>query len=41
MAFNEIHPDYYNVPEDVLKQVEAEVDEIIAGKIARLEEVKI
>lgn len=38
LAFNEIHPDYYNVPEDVLKQVEAEVDEIIAGKIRYLKE---
>ncbi len=38
LAFNEIHPDYYNVSEDVRKQVEAEVDEIIAGKIRYLKE---
>ncbi len=38
LAFNEIHPDYYNVSDDVLKQVEAEVDEIISGKIRYLKE---
>ncbi len=38
LAFNEIHPDYYNVSEEVRKQVEAEVDEIIAGKIRYLKE---
>ncbi len=38
LAFNEIHPDYYNVSEDVLKQVETEVDEIIQNKINRIKE---
>ena len=38
LAFNEIHPDYYNVSDEVLKKVEAEVDEIIEGKIKYLKE---
>ena len=38
LAFNEIHPDYYNVSPEVLKEVEAEVDEIIEGKIRYLKE---
>ena len=38
LAFNEIHPDYYNVPENIMKEVEAEVDEIIEGKIRYLKE---
>ncbi|MBR1600778.1 MAG: Rne/Rng family ribonuclease [Alphaproteobacteria bacterium] len=38
LAFNEIHPDYYNVSEEVMKEVEAEVDEIIEGKIKYLKE---
>ncbi len=38
LAFNEIHPDYYNVSEEVLNEVEAEVDEIIEGKIKYLKE---
>lgn len=38
LAFNEIHPDYYNVPENIMKEVEAEVDEIIDGKIRYLKE---
>lgn len=38
LAFNEIHPDYYNVSEDVLKEVNAEVDEIINNKIQYLKE---
>ena len=38
LAFNEIHPDYYNVSDEVRQQVEAEVDEIIAGKIRYLKE---
>lgn len=38
LAFNEIHPDYYNVSEDILKEVNAEVDEIIEGKIKYLKE---
>ncbi len=38
LAFNEIHPDYYNVSDEVRKEVEAEVDEIIAGKIRYLKE---
>ena len=37
LAFNEIHPDYYNVSDEILQEVDAEVDEIINGKInARL-----
>lgn len=38
LAFNEIHPDYYNVSDDVLQEVDAEVDEIINGKIKYLKE---
>lgn len=38
LAFNEIHPDYYNVSESVLQEVEAEVDEIIQNKIKYLQE---
>lgn len=38
LAFNEIHPDYYNVSPEVLKEVETEVDEIIEGKIRYLKE---
>lgn len=38
LAFNEIHPDYYNVPENIMKEVDAEVDEIIEGKIRYLKE---
>ena len=38
LAFNEIHPDYYNVSEQVMQEVEAEVDEIIAEKIRYLKE---
>ncbi len=38
LAFNEIHPDYYNVSDEVRQAVEAEVDEIIAGKIRYLKE---
>lgn len=38
LAFNEIHPDYYNVSDEVMKEVEAEVDEIIEGKIKYLKE---
>lgn len=38
LAFNEIHPDYYNVSDEVLQQVEAEVDEIINNKIKHLKE---
>ncbi|MBO6281155.1 MAG: Rne/Rng family ribonuclease [Alphaproteobacteria bacterium] len=38
LAFNEIHPDYYNVSEEVLKEVDAEVDEIISNKIKYLKE---
>ena len=38
LAFNEIHPDYYNVSEEVLKEVDAEVEEIIEGKIQYLKE---
>ncbi len=38
LAFNEIHPDYYNVSEEVMKEVDAEVDEIINGKIRYIKE---
>ena len=38
LAFNEIHPDYYNVTPEVMQEVEAEVDEIINGKIKYLKE---
>lgn len=38
LAFNEIHPDYYNVSEDVLKEVDAEVEDIINSKIQYLKE---
>ena len=38
LAFNEIHPDYYNVSEEVLNEVNAEVDEIINNKIQYLKE---
>lgn len=38
LAFNEIHPDYYNVSEDVMNEVNAEVDEIINNKIQYLKE---
>ena len=30
MAFGEIHPDYYNLSEEVIAEVEKEVDDIIA-----------
>lgn len=36
LAFNEIHPDYYNVSEEVMNEVNAEVDEIINNKIQYL-----
>ena len=32
LAFGEIHPDYYNISEDVKREVEQEVDEIIERK---------
>ena len=38
LAFNEIHPDYYNVSDETMREVEAEVDEIIEGKIKYLKE---
>ncbi len=38
LAFNEIHPDYYNVSEEVLSEVNAEVDEIINNKIQYLKD---
>lgn len=38
LAFNEIHPDYYNVSEEVLNEVNAEVEEIINNKIQYLKE---
>lgn len=38
LAFNEIHPDYYNVSEDVLKEVDVEVEDIINSKIQYLKE---
>ena len=33
LPFSEIHPDYYNVTDSVMQEVEAEVDEIIENKI--------
>ena len=41
LAFNEIHPDYYNVSDDVRREVEAEVDEIIEGKIKYLKDREV
>lgn len=38
LAFNEIHPDYYNVSEDVIKEIDEEIDEIINKKIQYLKE---
>ena len=38
LAFNEIHPDYYHVSDEVLEQVDAEVNEIIQNKINRIKE---
>lgn len=32
MAFGEIHPDYYNVTDEVVAEIEKEVDEIIENK---------
>ncbi len=34
LAFGEIHPDYYNISDELKAEVEAEVDEIIARKRA-------
>lgn len=38
LAFNEIHTDYYNVSDDILKEVDAEVNEIIENKIKYIKE---
>lgn len=38
LAFGEIHPDYYNVSEEELSEVEREVDEIIENKKQALKE---
>lgn len=38
LAFNEIHPDYYNVSDEVLAEVNNEVEEIIEGKIQYIKE---
>jgi len=38
LAFNEIHPDYYNVSAEVLNEVNAEVEEAINNKIQYLKE---
>lgn len=38
LAFGEIHPDYYNVSEEELAEVEREVDEIIENKKQALKE---
>ena len=38
LAFNEIHTDYYNVSPEVMKEVEAEVYEILDAKIKYLKE---
>jgi len=38
LAFGEIHPDYYNVSQEVLAQYEKEVDEIIENKKQMIKE---
>ncbi|MBP3345715.1 MAG: Rne/Rng family ribonuclease [Alphaproteobacteria bacterium] len=38
LAFGEIHPDYYNVSEEELAEVDKEVDEIIENKKAAIKE---
>ncbi len=38
MAFGEIHPDYYNVSEDELTEIDAEVNEIIESKKQAIKE---
>ena len=38
LAFGEIHPDYYNVSEEELAEVDKEVDEIIEAKKAAIKE---
>ncbi len=41
MAFGEIHPDYYNVSQEVLDDIEKEVDEIIENKKRIIKEREI
>lgn len=41
MAFGEIHPDYYNVTEEEIAEVEREVDEIIENKKRIIKEREI
>lgn len=38
LAFGEIHPDYYNLPQEVLDEVDREVDEIIENKKKAIKE---
>ena len=38
LAFGEIHPDYYNVSEEELAEIDAEVDEIIEAKKQAIKE---
>ena len=38
LAFGEIHPDYYNVSDEVLAEVDREVEEIIEGKKQAIKE---
>ena len=38
LAFGEIHPDYYNIPDETIAEVEKEVDEIIEAKKNALKE---
>ena len=41
MAFGEIHPDYYNVTDEVVAEIEKEVDEIIENKKRIIKEREI
>lgn len=38
LAFGEIHPDYYNVSDEIVAEVEKEVDEIIEAKKQAIKE---
>ncbi len=38
LAFSEIHPDYYNIPEKTVRDIEKEVDEIIEAKKQQIRE---
>ena len=41
LAFGEIHPDYYNVSDEVLAEVEKEVDDAIEAKKQYLKEKEL